>query len=150
MCGEALKSDKVIKDKNRKSKSYSRISSNHHWVKQNAVSDEEGYDVVVCSRCGIKAKRRMSSYQFDMRQSMNKIESEIPGGKQVVINSEKIEITDHRPYVNWEQRRYELAKSAMQGYCIAFGLNDDSETYENIAIGSLRVANAMIKKMKGG
>lgn len=75
---------------------------------------------------------------------------EIPGGKQVVINSEKIEITDHRPYVNWEQRRYELAKSAMQGYCIAFGLNDDSETYENIAIGSLRVANAMIKKMKGG
>lgn len=75
MCGEALKSDKVIKDKNRKSKSYSRISSNHHWVKKNAVSDEEGYDVVVCSRCGIKAKRRMSSYQFDMRQSMNKIEN---------------------------------------------------------------------------
>nr|DAK34409.1 MAG TPA: N-hydroxyarylamine O-acetyltransferase [Caudoviricetes sp.] len=47
--------------------------------------------------------------------------------------------------VDWEQRRYELAKAAMQGYCIALGINDDSETYEDIAIGSLRVADALIK-----
>ena len=40
-------------------------------------------------------------------------------------------------------RRYELAKSAMQGYCIALGINDDSETYDDIAIGSLRVADAV-------
>jgi hypothetical protein len=51
--------------------------------------------------------------------------------------------------VDWEQRRYELAKAAMQGYCIALGINDDSETYEDIAIGSLRVADALIKKLKG-
>ena len=30
--------------------------------------------------------------------------------------------------IDWEQRRYELAKSAMQGYCIAFGIDDDSDT----------------------
>lgn len=51
--------------------------------------------------------------------------------------------------IDWEQRRYELAKVAMQGYCIALGINDDSETYEDIAIGSLRVADALIKKLKG-
>ena len=51
--------------------------------------------------------------------------------------------------IDWEQRRYELAKSAMQGYCIALGINDDSETYEDIAIGSLKVADALIKKLKG-
>lgn len=74
-CGEILKSDKMVKSKNRKTKYYSQISPNHHWIKQNIISDEEGYDIVVCSRCGIKAKRRMSCYQFDMRQSMNKIEN---------------------------------------------------------------------------
>ena len=51
--------------------------------------------------------------------------------------------------IDWEQRRYELAKSAMQGYCIALGINDDSETYDDIAIGSLRAADALIKKLKG-
>lgn len=74
---------------------------------------------------------------------------EIAGGRQIVINSNNIEVTDHRPYIDWEQRRYELAKSAMQGYCIALGINDDSETYDDIAIGSLRVADALIKKLKG-
>lgn len=72
----------------------------------------------------------------------------IPEGRIVIILSEYLKITDHTPYIDWEQRRYELAKSAMQGYCIAFGLDDDSESYENIAIGSLRVADAMIKKLK--
>ncbi|WP_270899557.1 hypothetical protein [Bacteroides xylanisolvens] len=52
--------------------------------------------------------------------------------------------------IDWEQRRYELAKSAMQGYCIALGVNDDSETYNDIAIGSIRVADALIKELKKG
>lgn len=30
-------------------------------------------------------------------------------GRQVPINSEAIHITDYRPYVDWEQRRYEIA-----------------------------------------
>lgn len=50
--------------------------------------------------------------------------------------------------IDWEQRRYELAKSAMQGYCIALGINDDSETYDDIAIGSLRVADAFNKEIE--
>ena len=43
-----------------------------------------------------------------------------------------------------------MAKSAMQGYCIALGMNDDSETYNDIAIGSIRVADALIEELKKG
>ena len=40
---------------------------------------------------------------------------ELPGGRQIVINSNNIEITDHRPYIDWEERRFELITSVMQG-----------------------------------
>ena len=61
----------------------------------------------------------------------------------------ELDFLDNFETIDLEQRRYELAKSAMQGYCIALGINDDSETYDDIAIGSLRVADALIKKLKG-
>lgn len=74
---------------------------------------------------------------------------EIPGGIRVKIWNMCLKITDYSPYIDWEQRRYELAKSAMQGYCIALGLDDDnSESYKNIAIGSLRAADAIIERLK--
>ncbi len=51
--------------------------------------------------------------------------------------------------IDWEQRRYELAKAAMQGFC--------SNTHEQVmSIGSnmtaqrsLSFADALIKKLKG-
>ena len=50
--------------------------------------------------------------------------------------------------IDWEQRRYEIAKSAVQGYCIALGLDDSSDTYSNIAKGCIRVADELIKQLK--
>ena len=35
----------------------------------------------------------------------------------------------------------------LQGYCIALGLGN-SDTYRNIAIGSIRVAEEIIKQLK--
>ena len=70
-------------------------------------------------------------------------------GSVCTIPYQNIEIIQLGSSIDWEQRRYELAKAAMQGYCIVLGINDDSETYEDIAIGSLRVADALIKKLKG-
>ena len=43
------------------------VSENHHWVKQNLVANPDGSDTMVCSRCGLKAKRFGSSMQYDMR-----------------------------------------------------------------------------------
>ena len=74
---------------------------------------------------------------------------QIPGGRRVIILAMCLKITDHSPYVDWEQRRYELAKSAMQGYCASSGLNGGNlETCKKIAIESLNVADAVIKQLK--
>ena len=43
------------------------ISENHVWVKDNAVTNDDGSDTMVCKRCGLKAKRFGSSMKFDMR-----------------------------------------------------------------------------------
>lgn len=75
MCGKNTKADKAMKAVNHKQKFYSQISPHHNWVKQNLVCDENGYDIVVCSKCGIRAKRFFNSYEFDMRQSMKMIEN---------------------------------------------------------------------------
>lgn len=69
---------------------------------------------------------------------------EIAGGRQIVINSNNIEVTDHRPYIDWEQRRYELAKSAMQG----FSANNRHLSCDDVAELSLHQADALIRKLK--
>lgn len=52
---------------------------------------------------------------------------------------------------DWEQRRYELAKAAMQGYCAnSLEYVVSSANHENIAEWSVSTADAMIKKLKGG
>lgn len=51
--------------------------------------------------------------------------------------------------IDWEQRRYELAKAAMQGFCSnphEQGMSNDSYM---TARRSLSYADALIKKLKG-
>lgn len=71
---------------------------------------------------------------------------EIAGGRQIVINSNNIEITDHRPYIDWEQRRYELAKAAMQGFCAKNSHNN--LLCDDVAELSIHQVNALIRKLK--
>lgn len=73
----------------------------------------------------------------------------IQGGRKVVINSSEIEITDYSPYIDWEQRRYELAKHAMQAYVSSKLTLQEQTKCEYIAISSINMADAMIKKLKG-
>lgn len=55
------------------------------------------------------------------------------------------------PIIDWEQRRYELAKAAMQGIYSnshpEFAMNTSNET---MAEWALMIADAMIEKLKGG
>lgn len=48
--------------------------------------------------------------------------------------------------IDWEQRRYELAKAAMQGFCSKQVMIADSNMTAPI---SLSFADALIKKLKG-
>lgn len=96
----------------------------------------------------LKAKVKATGEVIDVEPSGTML---VSCGSFITKDGRKIPGTalEFEKAIDWEQRRYELAKSAMQGYCIALGINDDSETYDDIAIGSLRVANALIKKLKG-
>lgn len=43
------------------------VSPNHVWVKENAITNPDGSDNMICKRCGLKAKRFYSSMKYDMR-----------------------------------------------------------------------------------
>lgn len=54
--------------------------------------------------------------------------------------------------IDWEQRRYELAKDAMNGILsapVVDGVNPNP-SYKDIATFSVRLADALIKELKGG
>lgn len=63
--------------------------------------------------------------------------------------------------IDWEQRRYELAKSAMQaltsnsfwmknlGVCLDESSNRNIDAIEIVSIESINYADALIKKLKG-
>ena len=54
--------------------------------------------------------------------------------------------------INWEQRRYELAKEAMNSILTApiiDGVNPNPSA-EDVATYSVRLADALIKELKGG
>lgn len=82
---------------------------------------------------------------------------ELPGGRQIVVNSKDVDITDRRPYVNWEQRRYEIAKDVMNGIISAHTVeeinnsfyNNDS-VYKIVVDLSVELADALIERLKGG
>jgi hypothetical protein len=64
---------------------------------------------------------------------------------------EKIKQTDDMP-IDWEQRRYELAKSAMQGLLcapIVEGI-DPNPTPLELAKAAIRNADALIEELKKG
>ena len=73
----------------------------------------------------------------------------LPEGKQVMINSNKVDITD---YIDWEQRRYEIAKAAMQGILCAPIVEgvDPNPTPCELAIAAVRNADALVKELKKG
>lgn len=53
--------------------------------------------------------------------------------------------------IDWEQRRYEIAKDAMNGILsapVVAGVNPNP-SFKDIATFSVRLANALIKELKG-
>ena len=64
----------------------------------------------------------------------------------------KSELDFMRSTIDWEQRRYEIAKEAMSGILsapVVAGVNP-SPSYKDIATFSVRLADTLIKELKGG
>lgn len=84
----------------------------------------------------------------------------LPKGKQVMISANKVDITDYSPRIDWEQRRYEIAKETVT----AIMSNEDfyhQVLYEgaehnqrqiqtSIASAAVVFADALIKELKKG
>lgn len=68
---------------------------------------------------------------------------EVEGGTHY-IPATYLTITDYSN-VDWEQRRYEIAKSAMQGILSNSSNNDTIENYANV---SVKLAYALIEELK--
>lgn len=66
---------------------------------------------------------------------------------------EREELKVNKPKtIDWEKRRYEIAKAAMNGLLsapIVDGVNS-SPSFKDIATFSVRLADALIKELKGG
>ena len=64
------------------------------------------------------------------------------------INRVQLETTDRRPIVNWEQRRYEIAKDVLA----AFTSNSNSDVFayskEKQAEDAVEYADALIEELK--
>lgn len=80
----------------------------------------------------------------------------LPNGEQVGIKSDNLEITDFTPYIDWEQRRFEFVKAAMQGLLSnnevlnADDVVECKEDYaEKVAYSAIHYADALIKELKG-
>lgn len=58
----------------------------------------------------------------------------------------------NKPKIDWEKRRYEIAKEAMNGFLSAPVVNgvNLNPSFKDIATFSVRLADALIKELKGG
>lgn len=85
----------------------------------------------------------------------------IPSGVQMPIDARVVDITDYTPYIDWEQRRYELSKAAMQGilsneeevrYACSGADYKEGEKHtvpKGIAQFAIACADALINELKG-
>ena len=69
----------------------------------------------------------------------------IVGDREVVIDANAIKITDYSPIINWEQRRYEIAKDILA----AFNPINSSRSNPDLDIKcAIIYADALIKQLK--
>lgn len=66
------------------------------------------------------------------------------GDREVVIDSNAIEITDYSPIINWEHRRYEIAKDILA----AFNPINSRSNPDLDAKCAIIYADALIKQLK--
>lgn len=68
-------------------------------------------------------------------------------GNPIEMSFEDVEILQEKSDgIDWEARRFELVKAAMQGYCANPVLSDGK--YVDVAIAAIEQADAVIEKLK--
>lgn len=87
---------------------------------------------------------------------------ELSNYRQVEIEFSKLEITDWHPYIDWEKRRYEIAKIAMNGILsneneveyayrkATYEKNEAHTTPKAVAQLAVAFADSLISELKKG
>jgi hypothetical protein len=71
-------------------------------------------------------------------------------GNPIELSFDEVEILQERSdNIDWEQRRYELVKAAMQGFCSNPHEQIMSADSNMVAEWSIGFADSLIKKLKG-
>lgn len=69
-------------------------------------------------------------------------------GTQHVINDNLLEIIDHTPYIDWEQRRYEISKNILSAFMSNSNPWVFSDTIEEQTDLAVRYADGLIKRLR--
>lgn len=74
----------------------------------------------------------------------------MPDGTQRILNESILKVIDESPYIDWEQRRYELTKAAMQGMMASISPEKFTLRISEVAVAkaSVEYADAVIKELK--
>lgn len=72
----------------------------------------------------------------------------IPSGICIPIESNKIEIIDYTPFVDWSTLRREYACRAMQGILRVYCTVNDPERYALVAKDAVKYADALIDELR--
>lgn len=72
----------------------------------------------------------------------------IPSGICIPIESNKIEIIDYTPFVDWSTLRREYACRAMQGILRVYCTANDPERYALVAKDAVKYADALIDELR--
>lgn len=75
---------------------------------------------------------------------------ELSGNEQVYIEHDYIDITDYTPYIDWDERRYQIAKTVLPAVVHEYSeinlgiiVNDEA-----LAATATRLADALINELK--
>ena len=99
----------------------------------------------------MKAREKSTGFLVDVTPQLN-INSQHNNNYLYVCDNmvyRECELDFFSETIDWEQRRYELAKAAMQGFCSNSHEQGMSNGSYMTAQRSLSYADALIKKLKG-
>jgi len=71
---------------------------------------------------------------------------ELPGGEKAYINNNLLDIIDYSPIIDWEQRRYEIAKTALHAFC-SHRQDHRQYMYSNVQ-DAISIADILIEELK--
>lgn len=95
----------------------------------------------------VKATREIINIADYARVTLDRCDSY---GNPIELSFDEVEILQERSdNIDWEQRRYELVKAAMQGFCSNPHQQIMEADSNMVAEWSIGFADSLIKKLKG-